>query len=220
MRQFLKKLAHHADWLSLGGSMIAWVGLWGAWIPHPTAALTHNAIDLAEWSGFLSDVRFGDLHGMPDVLRMGIASAVIALAFSAGTIQKPVTRWVVRLLALLMVIVLLPPYPQVFDLWRSEEYGVRFLTAAGAFLGIVLSGVMDFAPGWLRRAGIILASIAAIWQALRAYLAFGSPFSAHYAYPIPHPIPPGWGVLFFVGGLIIAGASALSAILSTRPLSA
>jgi len=216
VKSFLEKLARRADWVSLGGSLAAWIGLWGAWIPHPTAALAHNAIDLAEWAGFLSDVRFGSLHGMPDVLRMGIAAASVALALSAGALEKPLSRWSVRLLALIIVIVLLPPYPQVFDLWRSEGYGTRFLVAAGAFIGLVVSGGVDFAPVGVRRIGIALASVMGIWQALRAYLAFRPPFAAHYAYPVPHPIPPGWGVLLFVGGLVVACASALYALVSAR----
>ncbi len=215
MRQFLAKVARHADWLSLGGSAAAWLGLWGAWIPHSNAAMTHNAIDLAEWAGFLSDVRFGALHGMPDVLRIGIGAASVTLALSAGAIKKPIRRWAVRLLALLIVLVLLPPYPQILQLWRSEAYGTRFLVAAGALVGLVLSGLMDFAPAWARRVAIFLTGAVAIWQALRAYLAFRPPFSAHYAYPIPHPMPPGWGILLFVGGLVVAGLSALSATLIT-----
>jgi hypothetical protein len=208
----LKKIARHADGLSLGGSLAAWFGLWGAWIPHPTVALTHNAVDLADWAGFLSDVRFGDLHGMPDVLRMGIAAAAVTLALSAGGLKKPIMKWAVRFLALIVVVLLMPPYPQVFDLWRSEEYGMRFLVAAGALVGLLLSGLLDLAPAWGRRVGMVITSTAAIWQALRAYLAFRSPFSAHYAYPIPYPMPPGWGLLLFVGGLVVAGLSALSAI--------
>jgi hypothetical protein len=218
VKQFLAKLAENVDWLCLVGAVAAWVGLWGAWIPHPTAALTHNAVDLAEWAGFLSDVQFGDLHGMPDMLRVGIAAASTALAFSAGAIKKPTSRWGVRLLSLIMVIVLLPPYPEIFELWRSENYGVRFLVAVGAVIGLALGGLADAAPAWVRRVGVAITGTLAIWQALRAYLAFRPPFSAHYAYPTPYPIQPGWGVYLFIGGLIIAGASAMYALLTPRSL--
>lgn len=199
------------DRLSLLGGALAWIGVWGTWIPHPTAALTYNAVDLTVWVGFLWDVRFGSLGGKPDILRAGLAAAAVTLALCAGVLKRPGARWVLRLAALVIGLILLPPYPQVLDLWRSEEYGIRFLIAAGSLVGVLLSGLVDFAPAQMRRASILATSGLAIWQTLRAYLVFRPPFEAHYN----HAIPLGWGMLLFVGGLALAGGGALYGALTT-----
>jgi hypothetical protein len=180
--------------------LLAWLGVWGAWIGHKTVALTQNAIDLAEWSDYLMDVRFGGLAGTPDRLRLAVGLAMIALALGAGAIGNWWLRWGMRLIAALPAVVMLPPYPFLLELWWSNSYGVRFTIALLALAGIAVSGLFDRLAGVVRQAAIaVLGTVSAV-LGIWAFLALKPPFEAHYA----SSIAPGWGALLFWGGLILA----------------
>jgi hypothetical protein len=174
-----------------------WLGIWGAWIPHPTAALTQNALDLAEWATFLSDVRYGGLRLMPEVLRLGVALSVVALGVAAGSIEPWPLRWLVRLGAAIPGLIMLPPYPSLLNPIGSG-YKWRMVAALVLWLGVGLTLFSD-RLGWRRRSGLVaalsgLAAVAGWW----AYLALRGPFQAHYT----HTLPPGWGVVIFGLGLV------------------
>lgn len=180
-----------------------WMGIWGPWIPHPTAALTQNALDLAEWATFLSDVRYEGLRLMPEVLRLGLALSVVALGVAAGSIEPLPLRWLVRLVAAIPGLVLLPPYPSLLNPIGSG-YEWRMVAALVLWLGIGLTLFSDRLAG-RGRSGLVaalsgLAAVAGWW----AYLALRRPFQAHYN----HALPPGWGVIVF--GLGLAAAAGLS----------
>lgn len=178
---------------------LAWVGVWGAWIPHKTAGLTQNAVDLAAWSGLLIDVQAGPLGAVPDLLRLGIALGLLALAVTAGALESAALRWGARIAAALPGLVLLPPYPAVLRPWTAEALP-RFVIGAGLWLGIAASFFADRLPAQARR---IAAAALALGGAVLGGWTFAllrRPFAAHYA----APIPPGWGVAAFVGGLAIA----------------
>lgn len=200
------------DAAALAALALAWVGLWGAWVPHTTAGLTQNAFVLAYWSGVLPEVRWGRLGFMPDAVRLAIALAVVALALAAGAIRSPWLRWAVRLVALVPGLILLPPYPFVLDLWRSDVYGRRFVIAAAAWLGVAAAALVDRLPDAVRRALIIVLALAGAGLGIRAFAALRGPFAARYA----APIPPGWGFVLFAGGLLAAALLQGAGLLSAR----
>lgn len=198
------------DTAALVALALAWLGIWGAWIPARSVALTQNAFDLAQWAEFLPDVRFGDLHALPDRLRLAVCLAALALALGAGMIRRWPWRWLVRGVALLPGLVLLPPYPYVLDLWRSDTYGTRFLIAALLWVGVLATLLLDRLPEVIRRVGVIGlcgAGAAFGWLTLNM---LRSPFVTLYS----NPLPPGWGVAAFCIGLI--GAALLEIGLIAR----
>jgi hypothetical protein len=204
MRMIARKLRVNlsptrADRISLLALGLVWLGVWGPWIAHHVSSLTLNAIDLAEWSTVLVDVRAGPLHADPDRLRLGIALAAVALAVAAVVIRELWWRWAVRFVALLPGLVLLPPYPQVLQLWRSDVYGTRFLVAALIWVGAAGSLLTDLLPEKGRQGLLILLSGLAVGSGGSAFLRLRKPFEAHYA----APIPPGWGVAAFTVGLLV-----------------
>lgn len=202
-----------ADALALALVALAWIGVWGAWIPHLTAGLTQNAPRLAYWSGVLPEVRGGSLALMPDMLRLAMALAAVALAVSAGSLRSVWLRWAVRIVALLPGLVLLPPYPYVLDLWNSEPYGRRFIIALVVWIGVPASGLLDLLePGVRRITAAVLALAGAVLGAW-TFTALRGPFAARYA----EPIAPGWGVIAFSGGLI-AAALLLTVAIFQQPL--
>jgi hypothetical protein len=180
--------------------LLVWVGIWGAWIGHKTVALTQNAIDLAEWSDYLTDVRFGELAGTPDRLRLSVGLAMIALAGGAGAISNRWLRWAACLLATLPVITLFPPYPFLLDLWWSDSYGVRFTIALFALIGIAVSAIFDRLTGPVRQISVAVLGMLSAVLGMWAFFVLRPPFEAHYA----SPIDPGWGALLFWGGLAVA----------------
>ncbi len=196
-----KRETRTADRLAILALALAWVGLWGAWIPHKTAGLTQNAVDLASWSGLLMDVQSGPLGAVPDLLRLGIALGLLALAVAAGALNNAALRWAARIAAALPGLVLLPPYPAVLRPWTAEALP-RFLIAAGLWLGIAASLLVKRLPPRIRRTAAAALAIGGAALGGWTFALLRKPYTAHYA----APIPPGWGVAAFVGGLAIAAA--------------
>lgn len=197
-----------ADRASIAALALAWLGIWGAWIPHHTASLTQNAIYLADWSDILTDVRLGPLAHIPNVLRLAVALAVVALCLSLRGVRSPWLRWGLRALAVLPGFVLLPPYPQVLSLWRSEVYGARFVVAAVLWVGAAACLLLDLLPAQARRVLAAVFATGALALGAWAFLALRGPFSAHYA----ARILPGWGVLIFCAGLAAAAGLQIVAL--------
>jgi hypothetical protein len=189
------------DRLAILALALAWGGVWGAWIPHKTAGLTQNAVDLAQWSGLLMDVQSGPLGPVPDLLRVGIALGLLALAVAAGALENAALRWAARIAAALPGLVLLPPYPAVLRPWTAEALP-RFLIAAGLWTGIAASLLMKRLHPRTRRTAAAALAIGGAALGGWTFTLLHKPFTAHYA----APIPPGWGVAAFVGGLVIAAA--------------
>jgi len=175
----------------------AWLGVWGAWIGNNAVALRINSIDMAEWATFLTEVRTGNLHFVSDTLRLSVVLSLIALAVNASEIRTTWLRWAVRVLAVIPALILMPPYPFVLQLWRSESYSLRFIVAALGIIGVMLSILADrFATG--RRLVTLTFAAASLGLAAWSYLTLQGPFAIRYA----EPILPGWGVLLFFLGLL------------------
>jgi hypothetical protein len=203
------------DQLSSAALALSWLGIWGAWIAHPDAGLTLDAVDLAEWAGFLTDVRSGPLGAMPSLLRLGIALMAVALAVSAAGLTRQWLRWPTRIVAAVPGLMLLPPYPYFLQPWRSPEYGIRFVVAMVLWLGVLAACWAGRLRPAIRRLVVVALSVGAAGAGLVAYLALRRPFQAHYA---AH-LPPGWGVIIFAGGLAIAAGCQLAAWIAARRLS-
>jgi hypothetical protein len=187
------------DLLSVAALCIVWVGIWGPWIPDRAAALSQNALYLAEWSGVLPGVRGGPLMAVPDLLRLAVMLSALALFVVLGAVRFAWVRWAMRAAAALLGLVLLPPYPFVLQLW-SGSYGTQFIIAATLFVGLGASLLVDRLTVQARRSIVIGLSVCAAGLGAWAFLKLRLPFEAHYAVPIM----PGWGVLAFVGGLAVA----------------
>ncbi|MBN1429970.1 MAG: hypothetical protein JXB07_16495 [Anaerolineae bacterium] len=193
--RFLKPVWKQAGVVLLA---LAWVGTWGAWIPARSAPLTLNALYMAEWATILPESRFGDMGYLAEVLRLSVALAVIALAISAISIRSYPARWTIRVIAALPGLVILPPYPHVFDLWRSASYGNRFLVATTLFTGILVSALTDMLPHKLRQMLVAVVSLAAIALSVWAFLSLRASFEARYN----SLLLPGWGFALFIVGLL------------------
>jgi hypothetical protein len=198
------------DWAALILLAAVWVGIWGPWIPNPAVALTQNALDLAEWATFLTDVRYGGLRLMPELLRLGVALAGVALAVAAGAIERWPLRWVIRLAAVIPGMVMLPPYPFLLNPIGSG-YEWRMAAALVLWAGVGLTLFSD-QLGWKGQRWLIVAvSGLAVVSGWWAYLAIQGPFGAHYS----HALHPGWGLIVFGLGLVAAAGLAVYEMLGS-----
>jgi hypothetical protein len=179
---------------------MGWLGLWAPWIPDANASMRQNVFDLAAWSAFLLDVRAGPLAATPDILRLGIALASLALALGASDLENRWLRWGVRLGVALPGLMLLPPYPFVLLLWHAEGYELRFLITIGLWVGIASCFLFDRLPRGIRYGLTALIAGAALTISIGAFLKLRPPFEAHYT----HPLVPGWGLLIYAAGLLFA----------------
>ena len=190
--------------ITLIGLIAAWLGVWGAWVPNGAASLSQNLFYLAEWSTFLPGVRSGEIRLAPEVLRLAAALGAAALVFSAEGIRRGWARWAVRLLlALPVIIVLMPPYPDFFQLWWSPSYGARFGTASVLVLALVASGFAGRLPEVGRRIVVAALCVLALASAVIGLIALLPPFQADYA----APLGAGWGLAAFFAGLIVAAVA-------------
>ncbi len=204
-----KRLSGHT-WSLVGtlALVLAWAGIWGSWMPGRSASLSQNAIDFAEWSTYLMDVRSGQLRSMPDLLRGGLALAALALALAGGWVQRTGLRLLSRAAALLVGIMLLPPYPGglnpvALSIWLSESYRWQLGAALLALAGVILAAtVRPLAAVW-RCILVILSSGAALALTLLSFSRLIRPFEAHF----DRPLGPGWGLVVFTAGLVLAIAA-------------
>lgn len=206
--------------MSVGLLAASLVGVWGPWIAHPTSSLAQNAFYLAEWASFLPDVRFGEITQLPEWLRLSISLASVALAVAAGEIERRWVRWLIRLAVLLPCLTMLPPYPDIFRLWWSDSYGLRFLVSSIGIVGVAASLFTDRLPEQARRGLVVILGLVALPLGFWVYMTFKQLFTALYADQIAF----GWGVILFEGGLLSAVLMQISVMLSQalgkKPLAA
>lgn len=200
---------------------LAWLAIWGAWVPHQAASLNQNVLDFAEWTTFLNDVRFGELNSKPDLLRLSVALAVITLAVSMGFFVNRLARWIVRLIALFTGVIMLPPYPggfslEAFQIWLQPSYRWQFTVALLLFAGIALSFAIDLLSEQIRLIIIAALSVLATGIGIYAFTHLLGPFHTHYA----RTLAPGWGALLFFSALILTVVSSLFTVFRLRRTSA
>jgi hypothetical protein len=187
--------------IALLSLIAAWLGIWGAWVPNVAASLSQNVFYLAEWSTFLPSVRSGEIRLVPDALRTSAALGVIALLVCAQAIETAWLRWLARLAAAAPIFfVLLPPYPDVFQLWWSPSYGMRFGAASLLGAGFAASAFTGRLPPLSQRLAIMAACLLAAAAAIAGLMFLIPPFQADYA----APFGIGWGSVLFFAGLALA----------------
>jgi hypothetical protein len=187
---------------------LVWIGIWGAWIPAKAASLTQNALYLAEWSTISPEARFQGMSYLAEALRLSVALAVIALAISANAIRGFTRRWLVRTIAALPGLVILPPYPYVLDLWRSASYGNRFIVAAVLFIGVAACVIIDILPRKLRHVMITILCLASAALGIWTFLVLRVLFEVRYT----GVILPGWGLGLYVAGLLVTTVTQVAAL--------
>jgi hypothetical protein len=198
-------------WIGLFG-MIA--GAWGPWVAHANAGMALNAIDLVEF------VKFMTRAGLTYIVRELFYLPMLAGAVGIG-IKSQITNTctcaaprlaerkcrcskyqiAIAVLAGLIALVPLPPYPNLLHAYRSPEDSLSLWLSLGA-LGLVVAAASTghrlprrAAAGVLL--GLACSTLPAAWQ----FVCLSSPLSALYG----APVQAGWGlVLTGLGSLSLA----------------
>jgi hypothetical protein len=203
--------------LTLVGVALAILGFYGPWVTtsRNIAALTYNALDLAEFSKFIVRARLGTITR--EMFLIPLVAAALALALWASQPNHPsrVLRYTLTFAAAVFTLILLPPYlPGMSPLsflslvaYRSaEDRGAFWLSVAG-LLGVALIFVCGrrITGRWSSIAFVALALMGAVPAAWEFFTRVLPAISTVYG----SPALPAWGFFTAMLGfaLVMAGAA-------------
>ena len=203
--------------LTLVSVALAILGFYGPWMTtsRNVAALTYNALDLAEFSKFIVRARLGTITR--EMFLIPLVAAALALALWASQPNHPtrVLRYTLTFAAAVFTLIPLPPYlPSTSPLsflslvaYRSaEDRGVFWLSAAG-LLGVALIAVCGrrITGRWRSIAFVALALMGAVPAAWEFFTRALPAISTVYG----SPAFPAWGFFTAMIGfaLVMAGAA-------------
>ena len=198
-------MSRASRWIGLAGVALALVGVWGAWVPHRATALRLSGWDLAEYLKFVpgADVP-RDLFYWP------VWCAAIALGLCANqrvgeSASGRRDRWLWRVVwvgvALGLMVVILPPYPDTLTGFRSTEHRWRFALGTSGLLLVLLTLTSRRWPkrlvGGLLVALACFGSLPALWQFLQVRNELEAVYGGRIGW--------GWGlVVFFLGWVVVS----------------
>lgn len=187
------------------GVALALVGYWGPWVNHKTAALVLSGLDMAEFVKFLPGVRAGTEPMIRELFYLPPLAAALCLALMGSNRYWRYPLWVrtiMVIVAAVLAIIILPPYPFIFQALSSDEFRRQFLMGASCLAIIGASLLYRRLPRAAAASLLIVVSLAGAIPALWQFLSIRSALDGVYG----QPIHIGWGLwLTVVGFLIVAG---------------
>lgn len=181
--------------LTLVGVALAILGWYAPWVTstRQLAALTYNALDLAEFAKFVTRA------GLASVTREWFLVPVVAAALALGLWANPpgkfarAWRYLLTSTALLFALVPLPPYPFLLRAYSSAEDRLSLGLSVAGVLGVILCFL--FGPritGKGRGVGFVifavLGAVPAAWEFFRALpsisTVYGSPAVATWGWVV------------------------------------
>jgi hypothetical protein len=188
------------------GIILALVGYWGPWVNHKTAALVLSGLDMAEFVKFLPEVRAGTESMIRELFYLPPLAAALCLALIGSNRLWRYPLWaraIMVIIAIVLAIIVLPPYPFILQALSSDEFRRQFLMAAGCLA--VIGGTLLYrhlpraAMAALLTVVSLVGAIPSVWQ----FFSIRSVLDRVYG----QPIHIGWGLWLTVAGfLIVAGA--------------
>lgn len=191
------------------------VGYWAPWVAHPAAGLVQNGFDLSEFVKFLPQVKTGGEFLYRWLFFLPLPSVALSLSMWAasegrGLQPRSAARWVRSVtlgVSLLLLIILIPPYPYTLERVLGSEFRERTILTLVSWAALVL--VLIGAHRWLGRRWrcVLLAFLAVIGTIapLVQFLSLHDALSAVYG----RSIVIGWGVWVMATGmlLVLVGAA-------------
>jgi hypothetical protein len=195
------------------GIALALLGYWGPWVNHKTAALVLSGLDMAEFVKFLPGVQAGTEFMIRELFYLPPLAAAFCLALMGNSRHWRYPLWaraIMVIAAIVLAIIVLPPYPFIRQALGSDEFRRQFLMGAGCLAAIggtllyrwrsteaherlpkaVVAGLLIVVP--------LAGAIPPLWQ----FLSIRSALDSVYG----QPIRIGWGVWLMVAGfMVVAG---------------
>ena len=190
--------------LTLVGVALAMVGWYAPWVTstRQLAALTYNALDLAEFSKFM--LRAGIANITRELFLLPIVAAALALALWAnppGQFSR-VLRFLLTLAAAILSFVPLPPYPFLLKAYSSaEDRSSLWLSVAGvlsvAFIFLFGSRIAGKWRGVVFIALAVIGAVPVAWEFFRTLPAISKVYGS--------PAVVGWGwAVTLIGFVLVA----------------
>jgi hypothetical protein len=203
--------------LMLAGLVAAVLGFYGPWITsiRGVAALTYNAIDLAEFAKFVARAGLGTLTREWFLLPIVAAAWALGLWVNSFFPARRVLRCGVTFFAACLSLVPLPPFlsgmsPVEFALWvlyRSpEDRGLFWLSAAGLMGVLTLFAFGGRVARRGRDVAFVVLALLGLLPAANQVLARAVPVISNV---YGSPALTAWGFWIAMLGFVLAAASAL-----------
>ena len=199
--------------IGLIGTGLALAGVWGAWVPHRSAALVLSGWDLAEFVRFVPGTSTTPVMFYLPAWCAGIALVLITGQSTGQSSSRSIVKSTARLgsmvIALGLMLAILPPYPHLMNGYQSAEFRGRF------FLGVIGTLVIlpsCFGQRWpVRLVGGALVTLAmvgvipALWQFLKVRGAIEAVYGASLGWGWgPGLLLAGWGLVCATGWRMLA----------------
>lgn len=193
------------------GLFLILIGYWAPWVDDPVAGLVQNGFDLTEFVKFMPQVKSGSEPMVRWLLFLPLPTVALGLNLLAHELPSPRQRWLRRglgVVSLVLLIILIPPYPYTLQRLLGDEFRARTI------LALVSWAVFLFTLVWRgqwptgRRMASLLALLTLVGTAspMVQFLSVRDALGAVYG----HPITLGWGLWLMVAGeLAVLGGTAL-----------
>ncbi|NDJ76571.1 MAG: hypothetical protein GYB65_09965 [Chloroflexi bacterium] len=137
-------------WLVIGCVVLAVVCYYLPWFAHETAGFTMHAYDLAEWSSLHPAVRSESPEMWTSfLLRLPLVLLAGALALAANNLEEARGRWLLRGLALVLVVHMVPPREYLDTASNDPNYRQMFqMTLLGLALVLAASRAYRLPATW------------------------------------------------------------------------
>jgi hypothetical protein len=190
------------------GVTLALIGYWGPWVNHKTAALVLSGLDMAEFVKFLPGVRAGTEFMIRELFYLPLLAAALCLALIGSHRPWYYPLWarvIMVIMAIILAIIVLPPYPFIFQALGSDEFRRQFLMGAGCLAIIVGSLLYRRLPRAIVAGLLIVISLVGALPALWQFFSIRSALDTVYG----QPIQIGWGLWLTVAGFLVVAGTGL-----------
>jgi hypothetical protein len=187
------------------GIALALIGYWGPWVNHKTAALVLSGLDMAEFVKFLPGVQAGTEFMIRELFYLPPLAAALCLALMGSSRLWRYPLWaraIMAIIAIVLAIIVLPPYPSILQALSSDEFRRQFLMTAGCLAATGGTLLYRRLPRAIAAGLLIVISLVGATAPAWQFLSIRSALDSVYG----QPIHIGWGLWLMVAGfLIVAG---------------
>ncbi|MCS6871675.1 MAG: hypothetical protein RML95_01380 [Anaerolineae bacterium] len=191
-------------WLSNLALVMALIGYYVTWINHPTAALSANAFDLAEWVGIIPAVRYAEPPmSAPFALRAALVCLAWLFALRSAAAERLAMRVMFGVISLALALSLRPPIAFFRGETADPNYQQLAALCLTALIGVVILSLISWHSS-ARRVSLWLAPPLALIGAVSAVLGLRGALEALARLQIATPL--GAGVFLYLIGTGLHGA--------------